>query len=164
MVIVFWGLSLNKKNTNIEIEQNPDQNPQQTENQQATDSNQTQNQDQKNYTSNNQNKNMNDTQKQFSFEVLKKGSGTEAKTGDNVLVAYKGMFTDGKIFDQGEFPFTLGAGQVIQGFDMGVTGMQIGETRKVYIPSDLGYGPTGSGNVIPPNTDLVFEITLSKIQ
>src|SRR3989344_4324632 len=108
-------------------------------------------------------KNMTDI-KEFSFDVLTKGAGTVAKTNDNVTVDYKGTFLDGKIFDQGTFPFTLGVGQVVAGFDKGVLGMQIGETRKIYIPSDMGYGERGAGASIPPNTDLIFAVTLRSIQ
>lgn len=109
------------------------------------------------------NKNMNDI-KEFSYEVLVPGSGQTAMAGNNVTVAYKGTFIDGKVFDQGEFPFTVGVGQVVPGFDKGVLGMQIGETRKIYIPSDMGYGARGAGAAIPPNTDLIFEVTLKSIQ
>src|SRR5574343_472939 len=103
----------------------------------------------------NETKNMTDI-KEFSFDVLKEGTGPEAKTNNAVTVQYKGMFIDGKAFDQGEFSFLLGVGQVVPGFDKGVLGMQVGETRKVYIPSEMGYGARGAGAAIPPNTDLVF--------
>lgn len=102
--------------------------------------------------------------KEFSYEVLKEGTGIAAVANKTVTVDYKGMFLDGKIFDQGTFPFTLGVGQVVQGFDKGVLGMKVGETRKIYIPSDMGYGARGAGAAIPPNTDLIFEVTLKSIQ
>ncbi len=102
--------------------------------------------------------------KEFSYEVLKEGTGVAAVANKTVTVDYKGMFLDGKIFDQGTFPFTLGIGQVVQGFDKGVLGMKVGETRKIYIPSDMGYGARGAGAAIPPNTDLIFEVTLKSIQ
>jgi FKBP-type peptidyl-prolyl cis-trans isomerase len=102
--------------------------------------------------------------KEFSYEVLKEGTGVAATANKSVTVDYKGMFLDGKIFDQGTFPFTLGIGQVVQGFDKGVLGMKVGETRKIYIPSEMGYGTRGAGATIPPNTDLIFEVTLKSIQ
>ncbi len=102
--------------------------------------------------------------KEFSYEILKEGTGAAAVANKTVTVDYKGMFLDGKIFDQGTFPFTLGIGQVVQGFDKGVLGMKVGETRKIYIPSDMGYGARGAGAAIPPNTDLIFEVTLKSIQ
>lgn len=102
--------------------------------------------------------------KEFSYEVLKEGAGIVAVAKKTVTVDYKGMFLDGKVFDQGTFPFTLGIGQVVQGFDKGVLGMKVGETRKIYIPSDMGYGARGAGATIPPNTDLIFEVTLKSIQ
>lgn len=101
--------------------------------------------------------------KDFSFEVLKEGSGAEAVVNNTTTVQYKGMFVDGKVFDQGEFSFVLGIGQVVQGFDKGVLGMKVGESRKIYIPSEMGYGSRGAGSAIPPNTDLIFEVTLKSI-
>lgn len=101
--------------------------------------------------------------KEFSFDVLKEGSGAEAVVNNTTTVQYKGMFIDGKVFDQGEFSFVLGVGQVVQGFDKGVLGMKVGESRKIYIPSEMGYGSRGAGSAIPPNTDLIFEVTLKSI-
>lgn len=101
--------------------------------------------------------------KEFSFDVINTGTGAQAKTGDNVTVQYKGTFLDGKVFDQGEFSFALGIGQVVPGFDKGVDGMKVGEARKIYIPSEMGYGATGAGAAIPPNTDLIFEVTLKSV-
>ncbi len=108
-------------------------------------------------------KNMTDI-KEFSFVTLKEGTGAPAESGKIVTVDYKGMFVDGKVFDQGTFPFKLGAGSVVAGFDKGVMGMKLGETRKIYIPSDMGYGAAGAGATIPPNSDLIFEVTLKSVQ
>lgn len=88
------------------------------------------------------------------------GSGPAAKAGDNVELKYKGSFPDGKVFDQGTFSFRVGSGQVIQGFDLGVTGMQVGSKRTITVPPELGYGSRGASNVIPPNATLVFEVEL----
>ncbi len=96
------------------------------------------------------------------------GKGTAAKAGDRVTVDYTGWLTDGTKFDSSKdrnqpFVFTLGAGEVIPGWDQGVAGMKIGGKRKLTIPPDLGYGAQGAGGVIPPNATLVFEVDLLKI-
>ncbi|MCX6343808.1 MAG: FKBP-type peptidyl-prolyl cis-trans isomerase [Armatimonadetes bacterium] len=89
--------------------------------------------------------------------------------GDTVTVHYKGWLDNGKVFDTSKkpgrepFEFTVGAGQVIRGWDEGLIGMKVGETRKLTIPPELGYGETGQGP-IPPNATLHFEIELLKIK
>lgn len=112
-------------------------------------------------------------QKQKELKLLKledsvKGTGPEAKDGDIVEVHYTGMFTDGKKFDSSKdrgqtMKITLGSGQVIKGFDYGILGMKVGGTRKITIPSEMGYGAAGAGGVIPPNATLIFEIELVSI-
>jgi FKBP-type peptidyl-prolyl cis-trans isomerase len=93
------------------------------------------------------------------------GDGPEAKTGDRVKVHYTGVLTkDGTKFDssldRGEpFVFTLGTGQVIQGWDQGVAGMKVGGKRKLIIPYRLAYGDRGQGK-IPPRSDLTFLVEL----
>jgi FKBP-type peptidyl-prolyl cis-trans isomerase len=99
------------------------------------------------------------------YQVLKVGKGPVAKAGQTVSVHYTGWLTNGKKFDSSvdrnqPFEFTLGAGQVIRGWDEGVAGMKVGEKRKLTIPSDLGYGSAGAGGVIPPNATLVFDVEL----
>ncbi len=98
--------------------------------------------------------------------MLAEGTGTAvSKAGDSIVVAYKGMLVDGTVFDQGTLPpMTVGAPGLIVGFDRGMAGMKVGETRSVFIPSALGYGTHGAGALIKPNTDLVFEITLKEIK
>lgn len=103
------------------------------------------------------------------IEDLKVGDGKEAKSGDSVVMHYKGTLVDGTKFDssydRGE-PFTtqIGVGQVIKGWDLGVPGMKIGGKRKLTIPSDLAYGERGTGSVIGPNATLIFEVELLDIK
>ncbi|MBI2038357.1 MAG: FKBP-type peptidyl-prolyl cis-trans isomerase [Candidatus Nealsonbacteria bacterium] len=101
-------------------------------------------------------------------EILKEGTGQVAKSGDKVSVHYTGWLENGTKFDSSvdrgqPFEFTLSAGQVIQGWDLGVAGMKVGEKRKLTIPADLGYGAQGAGGVIPPNATLIFEVELLDI-
>lgn len=103
------------------------------------------------------------------IEVVQEGNGEEVKNGQTAVVHYVGKLTDGTIFDASErrgepFEFPLGAGMVIKGWDQGVLGMKVGEKRILTIPSELGYGERGAGNVIPPNATLIFEVTLVGIK
>jgi FKBP-type peptidyl-prolyl cis-trans isomerase FkpA len=97
------------------------------------------------------------------------GTGVAAKTGDTVHVQYTGTLTNGTKFDSSydhggdPFKFTLGKGEVIKGWDQGVTGMKVGGKRKLRIPADLGYGAKGSPPSIPANAGLVFDVELVKI-
>ena len=97
------------------------------------------------------------------------GTGAEAKAGDSVTVHYVGTLTNGTIFDASRnhgtsgFTFTLGAGQVIKGWDMGVAGMKVGGKRKLTIPAELAYGNRAVGGVIPANSDLIFTVELLKV-
>lgn len=102
---------------------------------------------------------------ELQIEELNVGTGAEAVTGQKVAVHYTGWLTNGQKFDSSldrgtPFEFALGGGQVIKGWDQGVAGMKVGGKRKLTIPPNLGYGPGGAGNVIPPNATLVFEVEL----
>jgi FKBP-type peptidyl-prolyl cis-trans isomerase len=106
---------------------------------------------------------------ELKIEDLTVGTGAEAAAGDTVLVHYTGWLTDGTKFDssldRGEpFQFTLGARRVIQGWDLGVAGMNVGGKRRLTIPPDLAYGASGAGGVIPPNATLIFEVELLEIK
>ncbi len=119
---------------------------------------------------------MNTTDESFSSSVagyeatdIVVGTGAEAVPGKLVTVNYSGAFTDGKVFDSSygrgvPFQFTLGAGQVISGWDKGVAGMKVGGKRRLVLPSDLAYGPNGVPGAIPPNATLVFEVELLKVE
>lgn len=102
----------------------------------------------------------------FKTEVVKAGMGEEAKAGDTVSVHYTGWLTDGTKFDSSvdrgvPFSFLLGAGQVIEGWDRGVSGMRVGEKRRLTIPALLAYGERGTlGGPIPPNATLIFDVEL----
>ncbi len=104
------------------------------------------------------------------IEIIKEGSGREASNGDRIKVHYIGKLENGDKFDSSldretPFNFNLGTGEVIKGWDLGVSGMKVGEKRKLTIPSDLGYGEAGTpGGPIPPNAILIFEIELLAIE
>lgn len=103
------------------------------------------------------------------IEILKEGNGAEAKNSNTVSVHYTGTLENGTKFDSSvdrgaPFEFTLGAGKVIHGWDIGVLGMKVGEKRKLTIPSALAYGERGAGNAIPPGAILVFEVELLGIK
>ena len=92
-----------------------------------------------------------------------------AKTGDTVSMNYTGRLEDGTVFDSNvdpkfghvePFVFTLGAGQVIPGWDKGIVGMQVREKKTLTIPSEDAYGERSVGDVIPPNATLIFEVEL----
>jgi len=98
--------------------------------------------------------------------TLSKTNGAEkAKKGNTVSVHYTGKLLDGTVFDSSRnrgpaLDFTLGVGQVISGWDEGIALLGKGDQGTLYIPSELAYGRSGAGGVIPPNADLIFEVEL----
>jgi len=107
--------------------------------------------------------------KKLEVKELEEGSGAEAKSGKKVTVQYVGVnYKNGEEFDSSwsrnePFPFTLGAGEVIPGWDQGVEGMKVGGRRELIIPPGLAYGKEGRPPVIPPNETLVFVIDLLEV-
>ena len=100
------------------------------------------------------------------YQDVSVGNGTTAVSGSHLTVNYTGYLTNGTSFDtsigKSPFGFTLGQGQVIQGWDEGLVGMRVGGTRKLVIPPSLGYGATDVGS-IPGNSILVFTVSLVSI-
>lgn len=101
----------------------------------------------------------------LSYVDLVVGSGSQPTSGKPVKVHYTGWLENGTKFDssvdRGEpFVFTIGAGEVIPGWDEGVMTMKVGGKRRLIIPSQLGYGAAGAGGVIPPDATLIFEVEL----
>ncbi len=102
-------------------------------------------------------------------EDVLNGSGDGAKSGDTVSVHYSGFLTDGQKFDSSidrgaPFEFSLGAGQVIAGWERGIVGMKKGGKRTLTIPPELAYGQDGFPPIIPPNSTLIFEVELLEIK
>jgi len=107
---------------------------------------------------------------------LRAGTGEGITAGRTAVVNYTGWLYDvsatdnkGKQFDSSlkvgqPFRFPVGAGQVIKGWDQGVAGMKVGESRRLIIPAELAYGESGAGGVIPPGATLVFDIDLVAIE
>ncbi len=106
----------------------------------------------------------------MNIDITQEGNGPAIRNGQTAVVSYIGKLENGTVFDasknrgDGTFSFVVGAGQVIKGWDQGVLGMQLGETRVLTIPSDLAYGPGGIPGVIPPNATLIFEVSLIAIK
>ncbi|MBT3479014.1 MAG: peptidylprolyl isomerase [Candidatus Marinimicrobia bacterium] len=103
------------------------------------------------------------------IEDIVVGKGTEAVKHSIVTVNYTGWLEDGKKFDsslnpgRSPFRFTVGAGQVIQGWDEGISGMKVGGKRKLTIPPNMGYGNRDNGT-IPANSVLIFEVDLLVVE
>ena len=93
-------------------------------------------------------------------ETLSPGNGPRPRVGDGVLVTYEGRLTNGTMFDSSTQPVPMTVGELIPGFDEGLTMMSKGGRYRLHIPAALGYGAEGAGGVIPPNADLIFDVTL----
>jgi FKBP-type peptidyl-prolyl cis-trans isomerase len=108
--------------------------------------------------------------KKYAFKEIEEGTGPEAKAGDKVTVQYVGVGYDSEEeFDSSwsrnePFTFTLGAGEVIKGWDQGVEGMKVGGRRELLLPPELAYGSAGSPPSIGPNETLIFTIDLLSVE
>ncbi len=103
------------------------------------------------------------------YKILKKGGGNKAAKGNTVSVHYEGSLTNGQVFDSSyqrnqPIDFQLGIGQVIPGWDEGISLLNVGDKARFVIPSELGYGSAGAGGVIPPNATLVFDVELMEVK
>jgi FKBP-type peptidyl-prolyl cis-trans isomerase len=99
------------------------------------------------------------------YQIIQEGTGEQATAGKTVSVHYKGQLLDGTVFDssykrQQPIDFVLGQGQVIPGWDEGVSLLKVGDKARFVIPSDLAYGSRGAGGVIPPDAALLFDVEL----
>ncbi len=103
------------------------------------------------------------------YVELEEGTGATPQPGQTVVVHYTGTLEDGTKFDSSRdrnqpFSFKIGVGQVIKGWDEGLSTMKVGGRRQLIIPSELGYGARGAGNVIPPYSTLLFDVELLAIK
>ncbi|KAF2331554.1 peptidylprolyl isomerase [Flavobacterium nitrogenifigens] len=109
------------------------------------------------------------TESGLRYKMIQKGEGKKAEAGKTVSVHYEGSLENGKVFDS-SYPrkkpieFKLGIGQVIEGWDEGIALLQVGDKARFVIPSDLAYGPSGAGGVIPPNAVLIFDVELMDVK
>ena len=108
------------------------------------------------------------TESGLRYVDIEEGDGATPKEGQTVVVHYTGSLSDGTKFDSSRdrdrpFSFKLGEGQVIKGWEEGISTMQVGGRRQLIIPPELGYGQRGAGGVIPPNATLIFDVELLKI-
>lgn len=99
----------------------------------------------------------------LTYLITKKGTGRQLKAGDTVVLNYTGTLTNGMKFDSSHdrnepLAFKLGAGQVIKGYDEGLSKLRVGDHAILVIPGKLAYGPEGVQNVIPPDSTLIFII------
>jgi peptidylprolyl isomerase len=105
----------------------------------------------------------------LTYLVTRKGTGRQPKAGDTVVLHYTGTLTDGVKFDSSRdrnqpFAFKLGMGQVIKGYDEGLSKLHVGEQAILIIPGDLAYGPRGIPGAIPPNATLIFIVELLDVK
>lgn len=109
------------------------------------------------------------TESGLRYQIIQKGNGKQAEKGKKVSVHYQGALENGQVFDSSykrkqPIDFTLGIGQVIEGWDEGIALLQVGDKARFVIPSYLGYGSRGAGGVIPPNATLVFDVELMDVK
>lgn len=109
------------------------------------------------------------TESGLRYQFIQKGDGKQAENGKTVSVHYEGSLENGKVFDSSyarkkPIEFKLGIGQVIEGWDEGIALLKVGDKARFVIPSDLGYGPSGAGGVIPPNAILIFDVELMDVK
>ncbi|WP_373542566.1 FKBP-type peptidyl-prolyl cis-trans isomerase [Chamaesiphon sp.] len=115
------------------------------------------------------NENQVTTSSGLKYVEIAEGTGDTPTKGQTVSVHYTGTLESGKKFDSSRdrnqpFEFQIGEGQVIKGWDEGLSTMKPGGRRKLIIPADLGYGARGAGGAIPPNATLIFDVELLKIK
>ena len=108
------------------------------------------------------------TESGLRYVDIEKGEGEIPEKGQTVVVHYTGSLADGTKFDSSRdrdrpFSFKLGEGQVIKGWEEGISTMRVGGRRQLIIPPELGYGQKGAGGVIPPNATLIFDVELLRI-
>ena len=109
------------------------------------------------------------TESGLRYQFIQRGSGKKAENGKTVAVHYEGSLENGKVFDS-SYPrkkpieVRLGQGQVIEGWDEGIALLQVGDKARFVIPSDLAYGPSGAGGVIPPHATLIFDVELMDVK
>ena len=109
-----------------------------------------------------------ETKSGLRYKILQSGDGNKATKGANVSVHYKGQLLDGTVFDSSykrkqPIEFSVGIGQVITGWDEGILLLKVGDKARFVIPSNLAYGESGAGGVIPPNATLIFDVELMGI-
>jgi len=108
------------------------------------------------------------TESGLRYKIIQKGEGVKAESGQTVSVHYEGSLLSGQVFDSSykrnePIDFQLGVGQVIPGWDEGISMLQVGDKARFVIPSNLAYGSAGAGGVIPPNATLIFDVELMKV-
>ncbi|MBA5792281.1 peptidylprolyl isomerase [Flavobacterium sp. xlx-214] len=109
------------------------------------------------------------TESGLRYQFIQRGSGNRATKGSKVSVHYKGQLLNGTEFDNSykrkkPIDFTVGVGQVIEGWDEGIMLLNVGDKARFVIPSQLGYGSRGAGGVIPPNATLIFDVELVDVK
>lgn len=109
------------------------------------------------------------TESGLRYKMIQEGNGKKATKGAMVSVHYKGQLLDGTVFDSSykrnePIEFAVGVGQVIPGWDEGIQLLKVGDKARMVIPSDLAYGSSGAGGVIPPNAPLIFDVELVDVK